>query len=56
LAYVGLADYYYVVSDYAPVSAVDVAPKGRSAAQRALGIDDTLAEAYAVLAGSDENL
>ena len=56
LAYVGLADYYYVVSDYAPVSAVDVAPKARSAAQRALGIDDTLAEAHAVLAGSDENL
>jgi TolB-like protein/Tfp pilus assembly protein PilF len=56
LAYVGLADYYYVVSDYAPVSAVDVAPKARSAAQRALAIDDTLAEAHAVLAGSDENL
>jgi len=56
LAYVGLADYYYVLSDYAPVSAVEVAPKARAAAQKALAIDDTLSEAHAVLAGADQNL
>jgi TolB-like protein/Tfp pilus assembly protein PilF len=56
LAYVGLADYYYVLSDYAPVSAVEVAPKARAAAQKALAIDDTLSEAHAVLAGAEQNL
>jgi serine/threonine protein kinase/Tfp pilus assembly protein PilF len=56
LAYVGLADYYYVLSDYAPVSAVEAAPKARAAAQRALAIDDSLAEAHAVLAGADVTL
>jgi Tfp pilus assembly protein PilF len=56
MAYVGLADYYYVLSDYAPVSAAENAPKVRSAAQKALAIDDTLAEAHAVLAGADQDL
>jgi Tfp pilus assembly protein PilF len=56
LAYLGLADYYFVLSDYAPVSAIDVAPKARAAAQKALAIDDTLAEAHAVLAGADQTL
>jgi serine/threonine protein kinase/TolB-like protein/Tfp pilus assembly protein PilF len=56
LPYVGLADYYYVLSDYAPVSAVELAPKERAAAQKALAIDDTLAEAHAVLAGADQDL
>jgi eukaryotic-like serine/threonine-protein kinase len=55
-AYLGLADYYYVLSDYAPVSAYEVSPKARAAAQKALAIDDTLAEAHAVLAGSYQNL
>jgi Tfp pilus assembly protein PilF len=52
LAYVGLADYYDVLSDYAPVSASDTAPKARAAAQKALAIDDTLPEAHATLAAS----
>jgi TolB-like protein/Tfp pilus assembly protein PilF len=56
LAYVGLADYYFVLSDYAPVSAVEDAPKERAVAQKALAIDDTLAEAHAVLAGADQDL
>jgi serine/threonine protein kinase/Tfp pilus assembly protein PilF len=56
LAYVGLADYYYVLADYAPVSAAEVAPKARAAAQKALAIDDTLSEAHAVLGGSEQNL
>jgi TolB-like protein/Tfp pilus assembly protein PilF/tRNA A-37 threonylcarbamoyl transferase component Bud32 len=54
LAYVGLADYYFVLSDYAPVSAVEVVPKARAAAQKAMAIDDTLAEAHAVLAGAEQ--
>jgi serine/threonine protein kinase/TolB-like protein/Tfp pilus assembly protein PilF len=54
LAYLGLADYYFVLSDYAPVSAVEVTPKARAAAQKAMAIDDTLAEAHAVLAGADQ--
>jgi TolB-like protein/Tfp pilus assembly protein PilF/predicted Ser/Thr protein kinase len=56
LAYVGIGDYYFVLSDYAPVSATEVAPKVRAAAQKALAIDDTLAEAHALLAGADLNL
>ena len=56
LAYTGLADYYYVLSDYAPVSAAETAPKARAAAQKALALDDTLAEAHAVLAGADKDL
>jgi serine/threonine protein kinase/Tfp pilus assembly protein PilF len=55
-AYLGLADYYIVLSDYAPVSAYELSPKARAAAQKALAIDDTLAEAHAVLAGSYQNL
>jgi serine/threonine protein kinase/Tfp pilus assembly protein PilF len=54
-AYLGLADYYIVLSDYAPVSAYELSPKARAAAQKALAIDDTLAEAHAVLAGSYQN-
>jgi TolB-like protein len=51
LAYVGLADYYYVLADYAPVPSAAQAPKVRAAAQKALAIDDSLAEAHAVLGG-----
>jgi eukaryotic-like serine/threonine-protein kinase len=56
LAYVGLAEYYYVLSDYAPVSAAVQAPKERASAQKALAIDNSLAEAHAVLAGSSQDL
>jgi eukaryotic-like serine/threonine-protein kinase len=52
LAYVGLADYYNVVSDYGPIPASDAAPKARAAAEKALAIDDSLAEAHAALAAS----
>jgi eukaryotic-like serine/threonine-protein kinase len=54
LAYVGLADYYYVLSDYAPVSNAAQLPKVRAAAQKALDIDNGLAEAHALLAGVSE--
>jgi tetratricopeptide (TPR) repeat protein len=55
LAYVGLADYYDVISDYAPVPSSEAVPKARAAAQKALAIDDTLAEAHAILADSYAN-
>jgi len=56
LAYVGLADYYYVLADYAPVPAVAQTPKARAAAQKALALDDSLAEAHAVLGGTSQDL
>lgn len=49
LAYLGLADYYDVISDYAPVPSSEQVPKAQAAAQKALALDDTLAEAHAVL-------
>jgi serine/threonine protein kinase/Tfp pilus assembly protein PilF len=49
LAYLGLAEYYGVVSDYAPVPAREAALKSETYAKKALAIDDTLAEAHAVL-------
>jgi len=53
MAYIGLAQYYYVVSDYSPISNTEAAPKARAAAEKALQLDDTLAEPHAVLAGVD---
>lgn len=50
-AYAGLADYYYVVPEYFPISNAEAEPKARAAAEKALALDDTLAEAHAVLAG-----
>ena len=56
MAYVGLADYYIVLPDYSPVSAVEVAPKAREAAQKALTIDPSSSQAQADLAGAEQNL
>jgi len=56
LAYVGLAEYYYVVSDYSPVPTSAQTPKARAAAQKALAIDDSLSEAHAVLGGASQDL
>jgi serine/threonine protein kinase/Tfp pilus assembly protein PilF len=52
LAYVGLAEYYAVVGDYAAIPYSEAIPKSRVNAKKALAIDDTLAEAHAVLAGT----
>jgi serine/threonine-protein kinase len=52
LAYVGLADYYNVVSDYSPLPDSEAGPKAQVAAERALAIDGSLAEAHASLAGA----
>ena len=49
LAYVGLADSYSMLEQYAGTPASDVVPLARAAAQRALEIDDGLAEAHASL-------
>jgi serine/threonine protein kinase/Tfp pilus assembly protein PilF len=50
LAYVGLADYYAVVSDYSPTPHSETIPKERAAAERALALDDKLPEAHLALA------
>ena len=55
-AYLGLADYYIVVSDYSPVPVAESSPKASAAAQKALALDDTSSQAHAVLAGSAQNL
>jgi eukaryotic-like serine/threonine-protein kinase len=52
LAYAGLAEYYYVLPDYTPVSALELLPKIRSEAEKALTIDPNIADAHSVLAGS----
>jgi Tfp pilus assembly protein PilF len=51
-AYVGLADYYNVISDYSPVPQSEAAAGARSAADKALAIDGSLAEAHNALAAS----
>ena len=50
LAFVGLAEYYAVVSDYAPIPYSESNPKVKTYASRALAIDDTQAEAHTLLA------
>jgi serine/threonine protein kinase/TolB-like protein len=49
-AYAGLADSYITLSDYDLLPAGVAFPKAREAAQRALAIDDSLAEAHTALA------
>ena len=56
LAYLGLADYYNVLPDYAPASVLDTAPKAISSTEKALAIDDTLADAHATLASAHQGL
>jgi serine/threonine protein kinase len=51
-AYVGLADYYNVVSDYSPVPESEAAAGARAAAEKAVAIDGSLAEAHNALAAS----
>ena len=52
LAYLGLAEYYSVVADYAPIPSSETIPKSKTYAKKALSIDDSLAEAHGVLAAS----
>jgi TolB-like protein/Tfp pilus assembly protein PilF len=55
LAYVGLAEYYYVLPDYTYASIKETNPKLKAAADKALSIDDSQAEAHALLAGAHDN-
>ena len=50
LAYVGLADTYNILASYSLLSPKDAFPKARAAAERALEIDENLAEALTSLA------
>jgi len=51
-----LADYYNVVSDYSPVPESEAGVGARSAAEKALAIDGSLAEAHTALAASHWSL
>jgi eukaryotic-like serine/threonine-protein kinase len=50
LAYVGLADSYALMDEYAGASTIETLPKAQAFAERALQLDDTLGEAHATLA------
>jgi tetratricopeptide (TPR) repeat protein len=50
LAYAGLADSYQLLVIYGPLSSKDYYPHARAAAERAIAIDDSLAEAHTSLA------
>jgi len=52
LAYVGLANYYVAAPDYGPIPESEAAPKAKAAAQKAMTIDNSSADAHAALAGS----
>ena len=49
LAYVGLANGYALLEEYAGTPATETLPQAKRFAQRALELDDSLAEAYAAL-------
>jgi TolB-like protein/Tfp pilus assembly protein PilF len=49
LAYTGLADAYALLADYNVLAAKEVMPRAKTAAMKALEIDDTIAEAHASL-------
>ncbi len=56
MAYVGLANYYVAVPDYSPIPQSQAAPKAKAAAEKALEIDGSSADAHAALAGALWNL
>jgi Flp pilus assembly protein TadD len=56
LSYVGLADCYLVLEEYAGTPASETLPKAKTAADRALQIDDSLAEAHTSAAFVDQSL
>jgi len=51
LAYAGLADSYFVLGDNQDIPAKEAYPKAKTAAMKALEIDEGLAEAHVTLAG-----
>ena len=54
LAHVGLAEYYATIPEYTHTPASVANPRAKAAAQRALAIDESLAEAHALLGGNDD--
>jgi TolB-like protein/Tfp pilus assembly protein PilF/predicted Ser/Thr protein kinase len=52
LAYVGLADYYVAAPDYGPIPESVAAPKAKAAAEKALSIDSSSAEAHLAMGGA----
>jgi len=54
LAHVGLAEYWGVLPEYTPTPASDAIPKMSASAERALAIDESLAEAHAILAAAKD--
>ena len=56
LAYVGLADCYTLLSEYAGVPSSETLPKAKAFAEKALSIDSTLAEPHATLGLINFNL
>jgi eukaryotic-like serine/threonine-protein kinase len=56
MAYVGLANYYVAVPDYGPIPQSEAAPKAKAAAEKALAIDGSSADAHTALAGSLWNI
>jgi serine/threonine protein kinase/Tfp pilus assembly protein PilF len=55
-AYLGMAQYYDLAPDYSHVNAFDTVPKARAAAEKALALDPSLAEAHALLADQHVNM
>jgi serine/threonine protein kinase/tetratricopeptide (TPR) repeat protein len=55
LAYVGLAEYFFVVSEYSNLPASENIPKAKTYAQKALALDDTLPEAHGLLGALHDN-
>jgi Tfp pilus assembly protein PilF len=53
-SYTGLADCYAMLTEYSAQPPTELFPKAKAAAQRALTIDDTLAEAHTSLAAAYE--
>ena len=53
-AYLGLAEYYRVLPVYTNTASAESNPKAIAAAKKALAIDETLAEAHAALASSED--
>jgi serine/threonine protein kinase/Tfp pilus assembly protein PilF len=55
-AYVGLASYYVSAPDYEPLRRTETAPKAIAAAEKALAIDDSLADAHAAIGSASQDL
>jgi serine/threonine protein kinase/Tfp pilus assembly protein PilF len=55
-AYAGLANYYVTAPDYEPIAENEAAPKAKAAAEKALAIDGSSADAHAALAAANWSL